>query len=63
MFLYFFYTAKVENIYQKVFYNSCVFLFLNHGIQKTKNYVLHKCNFIVFYSKNDFCIMNKIKLV
>ena len=51
MFLHFFYTAQVETNYQKVLYNSCLFLFLHHGIQKTKEHVLHKYDFIVFYSK------------
>ena len=51
VFLHFFYTAQVETIYQKVLYNSCLLLFLCHGIQKAKEHVLHKCNFIVFYSK------------
>ena len=49
MCFHFFYTVKVDTIYQKVLYNSCLFLFLRHGIQKTKEHILHKWGFIVFY--------------
>ena len=44
--------------YQKVPYNSCLFLFFRHEIQKREEHILH----IVLYSKNNFSIMNKIKL-
>ena len=37
--------------------------FLRHAIQKTKEHILHKWGVFVFYSKNNFCIMNKIKQV
>ena len=63
MCFHFFYTVQADTIYQKVLYDSCLFLFLRHGIQKTKELILHKWGFIVFYSKNNFCVMNKIKLV
>ena len=47
----FFYTVQMDTVYQKVLYNSCFFLFLRHAIQKTKEHILHKWGFIVFYSK------------
>ena len=47
----FFYTVHVSTVYQKVLYNSCFFLFLRHVIQKTKELILYKWGFIVFYSK------------
>ena len=53
----------METAYQKVLYNPCFLLVLRHGIQKTKEHILHKGGFVVFYSKNNFCIMIKIKLV
>ena len=31
----------------------------SHMIQKMKEHILHKWGFIVFYSKNNFCIMVK----
>ena len=37
-------------------YNCCLFLFLRHGIQKTKEHILHKWDFTEFYSKNNFCV-------
>ena len=30
---------------------------------ENKSHILHKWGFVVFYSKNNFCIINKIKLV
>ena len=42
MFVQFFYTVQVDTIYQKVLYNSCLFLFLRHGIQEAKEHILHK---------------------
>ena len=54
---------QVDTVYQKVIYNSCFLLFLRHVIQKTKEHTLHKWGLIVFYSKNNFCTMNEIKLV
>ena len=51
----------METAYQKVLYNPCFLLVLRHGIQKTKEHILHKGGFVVFYSKNNFCIMIKIK--
>ena len=58
-----FYTVQVDTAYQKTLYNSCLFLFLCHGIQETKEHVLHKWGFTVFCSKKNFCIITKIKLV
>ena len=46
-----FYAVQMDPVYQKVISNSCLFLFLRHGIQKTKEHILHKWGFIVFYSK------------
>ena len=36
MSLHFLYTVQVDTIDQKIIYNSCLFLFLRHGIQKAK---------------------------
>ena len=55
--------VQVDTVYQKVLCSSCLFLLLRHGIQKTKEDILHKWDFILFYSRNNFCIMNKIELV
>ena len=63
MCFHFLYTVQVGTVYQNVLYNSCLFLFLRHGVQKIKEHILHKWGFIVFCSKNNFCVMNKIKLV
>ena len=63
MCFHFFYTVQLNTVYQKVIYNSCLLLLLRHLIQKTKEHILHKWGFIVICSKNNFCIMNKIKLV
>ena len=52
MCFHFFYTVQVDTVYQKVLFNSCLFLFLHHGIQKAKEHILRKWGFIVFYSKN-----------
>ena len=38
----FFYTVQVNALYQNVLYSSCLLLFLPHGIQKTKEHILHK---------------------
>ena len=46
MCFHFFYTVQVDTIYQKVLYNSCLFLVLRYGIQKTKKHILHKWGFI-----------------
>ena len=51
MCFYFFYTVQVDTTYQKLLYNSCLFLFLRNGIQETKEHILHKWGFIVSYSK------------
>ena len=59
----FFYTVQIDNVYQKVLYNSCFFLFLRHEIQKTKEHILHKWGSLCFTQKNNFCIMNKTKLI
>ena len=42
MCFYFLYTAQVDTVDQNVLYNSGLFLFIRHGIQKTKEHVLHK---------------------
>ena len=62
MCFHFFCTVQVDTIYQKVLYNSCLLLVLRHGIQKTKVVAQVKlyCDLL---KKNNFCIMNKIRLV
>ena len=47
----FFYSVQADTVCQKVLYNSCLLLFLGHRIQKTKELILQKWGFIVFYSK------------
>ena len=49
MYFYFFFTVKEDTVFQSL----CLFLFLRHDIQKTKEDILHKRGFafIVFYSK------------
>ena len=61
----FFCTFQMDTVYQNVLYNSCLLLFLRHGILYTKEQasLLHKWGFIGIYSKNNFCIMSKIKPV
>ena len=51
MCFHFLYIVQVDTVYQKVLYNSCLFLLLRHGAS------------LCFTQKNNFCIMNKIKLV
>ena len=51
MCFHFLYTVQVDIVYQNVLYNSGLFLFISHGIQKSKEHILHKWGFIVFYSK------------
>ena len=45
---YCFCTVQVDTVYQKVLYNWCLVLFFRHGIQKTKEHILHKWGFIMF---------------
>ena len=82
MCFYFFGTVKVDTVYQKVLYNSCLLLFLRYGIQKTKERIQWGSHCVksvqtrsyfwscIFRSvhcdllkKNNFCMINKIKLV
>ena len=51
MYFHFLYTVQAYTLYQNVFYNSGLFLFIRHGIQKTNEHILHKPGFVVFYSK------------
>ena len=44
-------------------YVFSLFLHCTSVIQKTQERMLHKWGFIVFCSKKNFCIINKIKLV
>ena len=55
----------MDTVYQNVLYNSGLFQFICHGIQKTKEHIPHKRGFIVFYSnkKKKICIAKKMKLV
>ena len=59
----FFYTVQIDNVYQKVLYKSCFFLFLHDEIQKTKEHILHKWGSLCFTQKNNLCIMNETKLI
>ena len=54
MCFHFLYTVQVDNVYQNVLDNSCLFLFLRHGIQKIKEHILHKWGFTVFSNWFDF---------
>ena len=51
MCFHFLYTVQVDTVYQNVLYNSGLCLFLRHGIQKTKEHILDKQGFIMFYTK------------
>ena len=58
MCFHFFYTVQADITFQKWLYSFCFFLFLRHRIQETKEYILHKWGFIVFYSKKrilEYC--------
>ena len=46
----FLYTVQVDTVYQNFFYNSCLFLFLRHGMQKIKEHIPNKWDLVVFYS-------------
>ena len=58
----FIYTVQLDTAYQKVLYNSYLPLFLRHGIKKIKDHVCTSEAWLRFTQKNNFCIMNKIKL-
>ena len=49
MCFYFLYNVRVDTIYQKVFYNSCLFLFLRHVIQN--GFILFIMNKLFFWVK------------
>ena len=51
---------KVDTVYQNFLYNSCLFLFLRHGIQKIKEHILHKWGFTVFSNWFDFIYYTEI---
>ena len=53
----------MDTVYQKVPYNSCLILFLRYGIQKKTTYYAQVRLHCVLLKENNFCIMNKIKLV
>ena len=53
----FLYSIQVDAVYQKILYNSCFLLFLRHVIQKTKEHILHKWGFIMFYSKKIISVL------
>ena len=53
----------MDTVFQKVLYNSCLLLFLRYGIQKTTTYSAQVRLHCVLLKENNFCIMNKIKLV
>ena len=42
MCFHFLYTVQVDTVYQKVLYNSCLFLLLRPGIQEIKEHILRK---------------------
>ena len=53
----------MDTVYQKVHCNSFLLLFLRYGIQKTTAYSAQVRLHCVLLKENNFCIMNKIKLV
>ena len=59
-----FYTAQVDTVYQKNLYNSSLFLFLRHGIQKTNEHVQYKqysnCFDFIHYTEIIFLSKNVI---
>ena len=42
---------KVDTVYQNFLYNSCLFLFLRHGIQKIKEHILQVRLYFVLLKK------------
>ena len=67
MCFHFLYIVQVDTVYQNILYNSGLFLFICHGIQKTKEHIPHKRGFIVFYSnkkkKNLYNKENETSLI
>ena len=62
MCFHFIYTVQLDTAYQKVLYNSYLPLFLRHGTKKIKDHVCTSEAKLRFTQKNNFCVMNKIKL-
>ena len=55
MCFHFLYIVQADTAYQNVLYNSCLFLFLRHGTQKTKEHIMHKEASMCFTRKIYFC--------
>ena len=45
------YRVQVDTVYQKVLFNLCLFLFLRHMIQKTKEHIHIHC--VLLKKKNS----------
>ena len=66
MCFHYFYTVQVDTVYQKVLYNSFLFLFLRGYVmefRKQKKIFCTNEDSFCFTQKNNFCIMNKVRLV
>ena len=63
MCFYFFYTVQVDNVYQKFFTTHAWFCFCVMKLRKQRNIFCTSEASQPFTQKNNFCIMNKIKLV
>ena len=63
MCLHFFYTVQVDTVYQKFFTAHTCFCFYVMEFRKQKNIFCISEASLCFTQKNNFCIMNKIKLV
>ena len=62
--LFFFFIVLVDTFYQKVLYNSCLLLFFCvMKFRKQNNIFCTSKASLWFNQKNNFCIMNKIKLI
>ena len=58
-----YYTVKVDTVYEKVLNNSYLLLFYVMEFRRQINIFCTSEALLCFTQKNNFCIMNKIKLV
>ena len=63
MYFQIYYTVKVDTVYEKVLNNSYLLLFYVMEFRRQINIFCTSEALLCFTQKNNFCIMNKIKLV
>ena len=63
MYFQIYYTVKVDTVYEKVLNNSYLLLFYVMEFRRQINIFCTSEASLCFTQKNNFCIMNKIKLV